>query len=75
MRLLGVLLGMCLIKRANGMNKPCFDEERERGVRVYVCLHCGNEVISGVTVPLIPNLRSAPRIIPAGMATYCDNGF
>jgi len=35
--------------------------------------HCGNDVISGTTVPCRPNLDSAPLIIPAGMATYYED--
>lgn len=33
-------------------------------------VHCGR-LVSGVTVPCNPNLTNAPRMIPAGIATYC----
>ena len=29
-------------------------------------------MISGLTVPAYPSLERAPRIIPAGIATYCE---
>ena len=29
-------------------------------------------MISGFTVPAYPSLERAPRIIPVGMATYCE---
>ena len=36
----------------------------------YICPNCGNDVISGTTVPCKPNLDNAPLMIPAGIATY-----
>lgn len=33
-------------------------------------VHCG-KLVSGVTVTCNPNLISAPRMIPVGIATYC----
>ena len=29
-------------------------------------------MISGLTVPAYPSLERAPRIIPVGIATYCE---